>query len=542
MAAASSTALRSVWGWGTSYETEEERAFLAQRVALYARQVGLFFAMLYAIGIVLSAILLPSRMLAIHLHPAKIANLALIFLAWGVWWAVRRPNRSPYALLAGDALLPLLVTLGGAYAAPYAPPGFALTFVPMLIAVLALMFRAALIPSPPARTAWVGIVACIPTIWAQYELAVREPNLPGPLTATVIGFGCTAWCVALTAGTALVSREIYGLRTAVVKAQRLGQYTIERLVGEGGMGAVYVARHARLRRPTALKLLLPERTGPESIARFEREVQLTSQLTHPNTVAVYDYGRTPDGVFYYAMEYIDGLSLAQLVDEQGPQPAGRVIHILIQAADALIEAHALGLIHRDVKPANILLCERAGSSDVVKLLDFGLVKDIRPNADPALTQTDTITGTPLYLAPETITDPSQIDHRVDLYALGAVGYCLLTGAPPFQGRSTVEVCGHHLHSIPPAPSERLGIRLPGSLDAVLLRCLAKQPGDRPANARELQQLLRECAKEAPWSDSDARTFWDSWRASASKRSNLGHAGRASASVEPGDVVADARRA
>jgi hypothetical protein len=516
MAAASLTGQRSAWGWGTSFESEEERAFLAQRVALYARQIGVFFAMLYVVGVVVVVSVMPERFVAIHLHPAKLANLATIVLAFGVWWAVRRASHSSLALVAGDALLPFVVTLGGALAAPYVPPGFALTFMPILIAVLALMFRAAFIPSPPVRTVWVGTLACLPTVWTQYELAVREPHLPEPLTGALLAVGSGAWCIALIAGTALVSREIYGLRTAVVKAQRLGQYTIERLLGEGGMGAVYVARHARLRRPTALKLLLPERTGRESLARFEREVQLTSQLTHPNTVAVYDYGRTPEGIFYYAMEYIDGLSLAELVEKYGPQPPGRVIHILLQAADALIEAHALGLIHRDVKPANILLCERAGSSDVVKLLDFGLVKDVRPNADPSLTQTDTITGTPLYLAPETITDPATVDQRVDIYALGAVGYCLLTGAPPFQGRTTVEVCGHHLHSIPPAPSVRLGIRLPGALDDVLLRCLAKRREERPSSARELQTSLRECALAAPWTSDDARPFWESWRASAPK--------------------------
>jgi serine/threonine-protein kinase len=521
--ATSYTGQRAVWGWGTSFDSEEERAFLAQRVALYARQVGAFFAMMYLVGIVLSLSVVPDQALAIHLHPAKLANLALIVLPLGVSWAARRPGCSSITLVVGDALLPLFVTFGGALAAPYVPAGFALTFVPMLILVLALMFRAALIPSPPRRTVWVGVLAGLPTIWAQHELALHEPHLPGPITPTLIALGSTAWCVALTVGTALVSREIYGLRTAVVKAQRLGQYTIERLLGEGGMGAVYVARHARLRRPTALKLLLPERTGPESIARFEREVQLTSQLTHPNTVAVYDYGRTPDGVFYYAMEYIDGLSLAELVEKHGPQPPGRVIHILIQAADALIEAHALGLVHRDVKPANILLCDRAGSADVVKLLDFGLVKDIRPNADPSLTQTDTITGTPLYLAPETITDPSQVDHRVDIYALGAVGYCLLTGAPPFQGRTTVEVCGHHLHSIPAPPSARLGIRPPDALDDVLLRCLAKRREDRPSSARELSRLLRECAVTAPWSSDDARAFWERWRAST-ERPPAGSAG------------------
>jgi eukaryotic-like serine/threonine-protein kinase len=526
MVLAARTGTRSAWGWGTSFDSEEERAFLAQRVALYAQAIGAFFGLLYVVGVVLGLAVVPGEVVAMHLHPAKLVNLGVVLLAFGVWWAVRRADRSRFALIAGDALLPLLVTLGGAIAAPFVPPGFALSSFPLLLAVLALMFRAAFIPSPPARTALIGVLACLPTVWAQFELASLAPSLPSPLTATLLVIGSSVWCVALIAGTALVSREIYGLRTAVAKAKQLGQYTIERLVGEGGMGAVYVARHARLRRPTALKLLLPDRTGRESIARFEREVQLTSQLTHPNTVAVYDYGRTPDGIFYYAMEYIDGLSLAELVEKHGPQPPGRVIHILIQAADALIEAHALGLIHRDVKPANILLCERAGSSDVVKLLDFGLVKDIRPNADPSLTHADTITGTPLYLAPETITDPASVDHRVDIYALGAVGYCLVTGVPPFQGRTTVEVCGHHLHSIPAAPSERLGSPLPGDLDALLLSCLAKRREDRPGSARHLQARLRECARHAPWSNDDAHPFWERWRSSIPSATGRKDAGAA----------------
>lgn len=184
-----------------------------------------------------------------------------------------------------------------------------------------------------------------------------------------------------------------------------------------------------------MKLLLPERAGPESIARFEREVQLTARLAHPNTVAVYDYGRTPDGVFYYAMEYLDGLSLESLVQRHGPQPPGRVIHILAQAAGALAEAHALGLIHRDVKPANILFCDRGGVPDVVKLLDFGLVKNLDAAEATALTHANSIAGTPLYISPEAITDAGRVDHRADLYALGAVAYFLLTGSPPFPGNT-----------------------------------------------------------------------------------------------------------
>jgi len=507
----SSEPKRPIWGRGTSFDDEEARDFHAARVALYARLVTTFFVLIFIGGGLVVAFAVPDQFVAIHLHPAKLANVLAIAVSAGVWWAVRRPKRPAMMLVAGDALLPLLINLGAALVAPYVPPGFGMTFVPMLVSALALMFRAAFVPSPPRRTVWIGVLASLPMIWAQYEMAAVSGQLPGFATPALIAIATAGWSAAVVVGTALVSQEIYGLRTQVAKAQRLGQYTLDRLVGEGGMGSVYIAHHARLRRPTALKMLSPERTSPEAIARFEREVQHTSQLTHPNTVAVYDYGRSPDGVFYYAMEYIDGLSLAQLVDEHGPQPAGRVIHILRQAADALVEAHALGLIHRDVKPANILLCERPGNADVVKLLDFGLVKDIRPNDDPALTRADAITGTPLYLSPEAITDPAAVDHRADIYALGAVGYCLLTGVPPFQGRSTVEVCGQHLHTPPVPPSQRLGKPVPAELEALLLACLAKKPAERPESARELCRRLAECAEQSPWIEEKARAFWVSWR-------------------------------
>ena len=520
-----SEAQRAAWGWGTTFHDEEARAFLAQRVALYARQVGRFFASLYVVGFIVIAVVVPHQLLTIHIHPAKISHLVVIFLAYGVWWAVQRPGRSNAVLMAGDAMLPLLVNVGAALAAPYAPDGFALTFLPTLVSSMALMFRAAFVPSPPRRTIGVGLLASVPVVLAQYELAATSAGLPGFLTPALVSLGALFWSLALVAGTALVSKEIYGLRTEIAKAQRLGQYTIERKLGEGGMGAVYLASHARLRRPTALKLLAPGRLSAESVARFEREVQLTSQLAHPNTVAVYDYGRSLDGVFYYAMEYIEGISLAELVENHGPQPASRVIHVLSQAADALIEAHGLGLIHRDVKPQNILLCERGGKTDVVKLVDFGLVKDVRASADPSLTQHDMITGTPLYLAPETITDPTSVDHRVDLYALGAVGYCLLTGMPPFQGRSTVEVCGHHLHSVPVPPSQRTSQPLPEALEQLLLRCLAKKRDDRPSSARELARALGDCALTTPWNEDDAREFWRRWRETKAADSPAGPAER-----------------
>src|SRR4029450_12284675 len=217
------------------------------------------------------------------------------------------------------------------------------------------------------------------------------------------------------------------------------------------MGVVYRARHALLRRPTAVKLLPPDKAGEQSIARFEREVQLTAALSHPNTVTIFDFGRTPEGLFYYAMELLDGAPLDVVVDLDGAQPPERVLHVLDGAAGALGEAHEIGLIHRDVKPANIILCKQGGVFDVPKVLDFGLVKDLTAG-EASLTGSATLAGTPLYMAPEAITAQRAMDARSDLYSLGAVGYFLATGTHVFPGRNAVEVLGHHLHTMPERPS------------------------------------------------------------------------------------------
>jgi serine/threonine-protein kinase len=296
------------------------------------------------------------------------------------------------------------------------------------------------------------------------------------------------------------------LRQEVREARRLGQYLLEELIGEGGMGRVYRASHAMLRRPTAIKLLAPDRAGAEALERFEREVQLTAQLTHPNTVTIYDYGRTADGVLYYAMELLDGATLEEVVEVDGPQPQARVVHILEQVAGALGEAHSIGLIHRDIKPANIVLCVQGGELDVAKVVDFGLVKEVAPSK-PAVSQDGIISGTPLYMAPEILTDAHAASALSDLYALGAVGYYLLTGEHVFGGRTVIEVLGHHLHTEPVPPSERLGDPIDKDLERVILDCLAKDPDKRPHSAAELRQRLEACAGVGRWMQRSAEKWW-----------------------------------
>jgi serine/threonine-protein kinase len=245
-----------------------------------------------------------------------------------------------------------------------------------------------------------------------------------------------------------------------------------------------------------------------AVRRFEQEVRLTSVLTHPNTIAIYDFGRTPDGVFYYAMEYLDGITLEHLVKLDGAQPAARVVRLLKQACGALHEAHALGLIHRDIKPANMMLCVRGRMPDQLKVLDFGLVKEHAQSAGGmGLSLDGALVGTPAYLAPEAIANASRADARSDLYALGAVAYWLLVGQPVFDGQTILEVCLHHLHTTPAAPSERSSMPIPAALDALVLQCLAKDPEQRPPSALELARLLETIADADGWSREQADLWW-----------------------------------
>jgi serine/threonine-protein kinase len=367
--------------------------------------------------------------------------------------------------------------------------------------VFLILSRAGLLPSTGRRTAIASFGTAI--ILALGALPLSPTAGHGPAYYAFVSFRVQAVAAVLATFT---SHSIYGLRRQVEEARRLGQYVLEEVIGQGGMGRVYRARHAFLRRDTAIKLLLPEQVGEAALLRFEREVQATARLTHPSTVAVYDYGRTPEGTFYYAMEHLDGGDLDDLVAYAGALPAGRVVFILEQVCGALEEAHGAGLVHRDVKPANMIVCERGGDGDVAKVLDFGLVKGVDADASARPVE-GALTGTPLYMAPEAITTPGAVDARSDLYAVGAVAYFLLTGGPPFRGATVVEVCAHHVHTVPDRPSVRLGAGVPVELEAIVLRCLAKRPADRFNDAAALREALRGCVEGAPWNQSTARAWW-----------------------------------
>jgi hypothetical protein len=308
--------------------------------------------------------------------------------------------------------------------------------------------------------------------------------------------------IAIFLFTLKVARLRREAQEAAIEAQQLGQYRLEQRLGAGAMGVVYKAKHAMLRRPTAVKMVEPDKITPEALAAFEREVQITSQLCHPNTVAIFDYGHTPEGLFYYAMEYLDGISLQDLVDQYGPQPVGRVVDLLQQICGSLYEAHTMGLVHRDIKPANIMLNRRGADPDVVKVLDFGLVKEIDGGAQGGMA------GTPLYMSPEAIQQPGAVDPRSDLYAVGAVGYFLLTGRVVFEADNLQQLMQMHLEESPAAPSLLRGERLPEELEDALLACLDKNRAKRPQTARELSLRLDKVVAGDGWNVEKADLWWN----------------------------------
>ena len=361
----------------------------------------------------------------------------------------------------------------------------------------------------------VGLLAILPfaTLLALY---LRHPGPMGwlgraghghgPTPLVLFGFDALILLI-LAAGSASGANTISRLRRQVMEARQLGQYQLRRRLGSGGMGEVFLAEHQLLKRPCALKLIRPDSvTDSRALARFEREVRLTATLSHPNTVEIYDYGRAEDGTYYYVMEYLPGLSLAELVERHGPLPPGRVVHLLRQVCRALREAHAAGLIHRDIKPSNIFASRRGGMDDVAKLFDFGLVLPLTKNGAPQASGEGRIFGTPLFMSPEQATGDREIDGRSDIYSLGAVAYYLLTGRPPFDGEDPVTLLIAHARD-PVVPPSQVRAGIPEDLERVVLRCLAKDPADRFPSAESLERALGACACAGDWDQDLAARWW-----------------------------------
>jgi eukaryotic-like serine/threonine-protein kinase len=301
------------------------------------------------------------------------------------------------------------------------------------------------------------------------------------------------------------SHKFTTLRREAYEARQLGNYRIKRRLSTGGMGEVYLAEHRLLHRPYAIKLIRPERAAdPTSRARFEREIRAMARLVHWNTIEIIDYGHAPDGTFYYVMEYVEGLNLAEMVALYGALNPGRVVYLLRQACAALAEAHAMGLIHRDIKPGNIMVTRQAGLADVVKVLDFGLVQNVGPSdGDDKLTQTGMVLGTPGYISPEQAAGVA--DVRSDIYSLGAVGYFVLTGQTPFRGLRMHEIM--MAPGLEPTPLRELRAEVPADLEAIILRCLRRHPEQRFADILLVDQALAACVCATSWNSAEAAAWW-----------------------------------
>lgn len=483
---------------------DESREFLQQRVAGFGRQLAgfVFGFFLFSNGV---ASLDSHTKLSLWWEPQNLLVLGAGTIPLLVWWACRAGERQIGELESIDTIATIATGTCIGLTTIYNPPVQRPELGAVMGLAIFLILRAIVVPSTGMRTLVLSAITSLPAIYAAWENHAAEPPAPYKLPLFLYPALTAVWAALGVTVAATASRTIFGLRRRVSEAAKLGQYTLGEKIGEGGMGAVYRASHAMMKRDVAIKLLPPGKGGSDALLRFEREVQLTSRLNSPNTIAIFDYGRTPDGVFYYVMEYLDGFSLEDLVVTFGPLSPGRVVRIATQICGALAEAHSIGLIHRDIKPANIVLCERAGVRDVVKVLDFGLVKELGGGA--SATTDSALTGTPLYLAPEAIKTPDAVDGRSDLYAVGAVAFYLLTGTHVFEGSTIVEVCSHHLHTKPDTPSARLGQPIPRDVEAIVMRCLAKSPSDRFPDARSLRDALLACDSADDWTDELAKEWW-----------------------------------
>ena len=376
-----------------------------------------------------------------------------------------------------------------------------------------LLAYAMLVPAPPLAAAIYSFAAAAMGPLGHYVLSATLDFPVAPTNRLLIHYGP---CFLVSAVAALVNLRVLRLEWAASQAREMGAYDLEEVIDDdGGMGVVWRARHRLLKREAAVKVIRPEmlirpiREAENLRRRFEIEAKATASLRSPHTVALYDFGSNDEGGFFYAMELLEGFDLERLVKEHGPLPPSRVIHILRQACLSLEEAHRHQMVHRDIKPRNLFLCRLGTSYDFCKVLDFGLVKQVRTEDAQTMTAEGVVVGTFAFMPPEMAMAVSDLDGRTDLYGLGCVAYWLLTGQLVFDEPSNAAMIVAHAQKQPVPPSKRIQTRLPEDLEKVVLACLAKDPGKRPPSAVALSQMLASCSGIPIWTPDNAEHWWQS---------------------------------
>jgi serine/threonine-protein kinase len=499
------------------------------RVRLLALLLFIAFAFdvtLYTLKAIAGPLGIPIPSPALGTGVFQAINVGAAALSAGLWWAARGTRVSPARLLTLGliyevaicftiALLSYWQQYEDTHVIPY------LTWVPGVV-----IFFPLVMPGPPRRmlAAAIAAGAMQPVALAVLDLMGRVSASPDAYVSATISSGFAVMFAFMGA------RIVYGLGREIAAARELGSYRLEDRLGAGGMGEVWRARHRMLARPAAIKLIRPSgQAGGLAVVsesarrRFEREAQAIADLRSPHTVDLFDFGVAADGTFYYVMELLDGLDADALVRRHGPVPAERAVYLLRQVCHSLSEAASRGLVHRDVKPANIFVCRYGEDADFVKVLDFGIVKATRDDdggAGPTLTRENSVHGTPAFIAPEQALGGAALDGRADIYALGCVAYWLLTGQLVFTGDTPLAMVVHHARTPPVPPSSRTELPIPEALDRLTMACLEKDPAARPQTAKELSRQLGEIEFAVPWDDERAREWWKTTAGDPRVESNL----------------------
>ena len=494
-------------------DTSNGLDFVRERLALVGKTLFLVSFGFYLFLLASMVLVGGAPFVAVVTGPVALGHLAASWTMGLLWLLARRGRLSVRSLGTLDAVS-IVVACGFLSIMTMNDEGQILQV--LLALTVTVMIRAILVPSRPRRTMVLSALAFLPTVVvciARHDPTALLPGFTPGYQKQYMTLNTVLWSILGTTLATIISRVTYGLRQQVAEANELGQYVLEEKIGGGGMGEVWRARHRLLIRPAAIKLIRPQMSGdPELLLRrFEREARATAALKSPHTVQLYDFGATEDGRLYYVMELLDGLDLETLVRQYGPLPAERVVHILRQVCSSLQDAHVNGLVHRDIKPANVVVSRAGTTFDFAKVLDFGLVKldTARNSEDDAvnLSTEGSAGGTPAFMAPEVVLGVADTDHRVDLYALGCVGYWLLTGKLIFEGGSVVEVMFHHAHTPPPRPSTRSELPIPAPLEDLVVECLEKDPARRPTSAEAVSTRLDAVSLESAWTVERAERWW-----------------------------------